>query len=81
MKWFCHLVICKINYKLNKVQVQTNVCLKFFTLDKPIIKLNLLALLVQLVERRFPKPNAVGSSPTRRVVDKIDFSINQKFYY
>lgn len=24
-------------------------------------------LLVQLVERRFPKPNAVGSSPTGRV--------------
>lgn len=26
----------------------------------------LLTLLVQLVERRFPKPDVVGSSPTRR---------------
>ena len=30
-------------------------------------------LLVQLVERRFPKPNAVGSSPTGRVT-KIDLT-------
>ena len=28
------------------------------------------ALLVQLVERRFPKPNVVGSSPTRRGMNK-----------
>ena len=27
-----------------------------------------LALLVQLVERRFPKPDVVGSSPTGRVI-------------
>ena len=26
------------------------------------------ALLVQLVERRFPKPDVVGSSPTGRVI-------------
>ena len=26
-----------------------------------------IALLVQLVERRFPKPDVVGSSPTGRV--------------
>ena len=26
-------------------------------------------LLVQLVERRFPKPNAVGSSPTGRATE------------
>ena len=34
----------------------------YFTCDRVI------ALLVQLVERRFPKPDVVGSSPTGRVL-------------
>jgi hypothetical protein len=37
------------------------------------------ALLVQLVERRSPKPNVVGSSPTERVIN-IDSMINETFY-
>ena len=32
--------------------------------------LEIKALLVQLVERRFPKPDVVGSIPTRRVFIK-----------
>ena len=31
--------------------------------------------LVQLVERRFPKPNAVGSSPTGRVSEHFVYKI------
>ena len=34
-----------------------------------IIKIS--ALLVQLVERRFPKPDVVGSSPTGRVLNVV----------
>ena len=40
--------------------------------------------LVQLVERRFPKPNAVGSSPTGRVVTRIFYiyhNLKSKFYF
>ena len=39
-------------------------------------KTSLKTSLVQLVERRFPKPNAVGSSPTGRV--SISFVYVQK---
>ena len=34
---------------------------------KLYLKYIIIALLVQLVERRFPKPDVVGSSPTGRV--------------
>ena len=45
--------------------------------------------LVQLVERRFPKPDAVGSSPTGRAVffyikffiNKTNYDKNKKRYY
>ena len=42
-----------------------------------IIKIS--ALLVQLVERRFPKPDVVGSSPTGR--DKISVIFILKFQF
>jgi len=37
--------------------------------------------LVQLVERRFPKPNAVGSSPTGRDLKNIFIIFSQKKVY
>lgn len=36
--------------------------------SNPVIPIEKYAPLVQLVERRFPKPNAVGSNPTGRVI-------------
>lgn len=36
--------------------------------SNPVIPIPKYAPLVQLVERRFPKPDAVGSSPTGRVI-------------
>ena len=38
-----------------------------FWIKKNYIKVNKYALLVQLVERRFPKPDVEGSSPSGRV--------------
>ena len=40
---------------------------KEILLKKNYIKVNKYALLVQLVERRFPKPDVEGSSPSGRV--------------
>ena len=41
---------------------------------------NINALLVQLVERRFPKPDVVGSSPTGRdYVSTFNINSNKQF--
>ena len=39
--------------------------------SNPVIPIQLFTLLVQLVERRFPKPNVVGSNPTGRAYNLI----------
>ena len=39
------------------------------------------ALLVQLVERRFPKPDVEGSSPSGRVKDSLYSSVRKCYIY